>query len=105
MRLVGNEDSKVVESEGSGDSYSDDSDSDDSDSRATDKTMAGEGRVEICIGGLWSPVCGGVFWGFSEARVACRELGFSCMCNNSYRTYCDEIWLMAYRWCSSLSYV
>ena len=75
---MGNEDGKVVESEGSGDSYSDDSDS-----GATDKVMAGEGRVEICIEGLWSPVYGGVFWGFSEAHVACRELGFSCMCNNS----------------------
>ena len=85
--MAGNED-KVVDSENSG---SGDSDSGGSASGATDDMMTGEGKVEICIDGLWSQVCGGNFWGFSEARVACMELGFSCMCNNSYRTYCDEL--------------
>ena len=86
---MGDEDSKVVESEdnGSGNSGSGNSGSGDSGSGATDKVIAGEGKVEICIDGLWSPVCGDIFWGVSEARVACRELGFSCMCNNSCDAY------------------
>ena len=35
---------------------------------------ANEGRLEICLGGMWGSVCD-VNWGASEARVACRQLG------------------------------
>lgn len=31
-----------------------------------------EGRVEVCVNGVWSSVCGGDFWGGNEATVACN---------------------------------
>ena len=34
------------------------------------------GRVELCVRGTWSPVCGNV-WTQEDASVACRQLGFS----------------------------
>ena len=34
------------------------------------------GRVEICNRNIWGTVCDD-FWGTSEAKVACRQLGFS----------------------------
>ena len=34
-----------------------------------------EGRVEVCIGRVWGTVCDHG-WGYSFARVVCRQLGF-----------------------------
>ena len=35
-----------------------------------------EGTVELCDNGMWKTVCDRG-WGVKEARVACRQLGFS----------------------------
>ena len=71
MRLV----ATANEGSGSGTTASDGSGATASDGSGS---TVNEVKVEICISGSWSSVCGGIYWGLREARVTCRQLGFSC---------------------------
>ena len=44
--------------------------------RLAGSSNAYEGRVEICVNSTWGTVCDDKF-GSSEARVVCRQLGYS----------------------------
>ena len=44
--------------------------------RLQNGTTTREGRVEVCVKGVWGTVCDDE-WSEPDARVVCRELGFS----------------------------
>ena len=35
-----------------------------------------DGRVEVCVGGLWVSVCDEK-WGLNDVEVVCRQLGYN----------------------------
>ena len=43
--------------------------------RLADGTMEGQGRVEVCVNGVWGTVCSNS-WDENEALVVCKQLGF-----------------------------
>ena len=48
----------------------------DSDIRLVDGETEREGRLEICINGIWGSVCNRR-WDVRDARVVCRQLGYN----------------------------
>ena len=49
-----------------------------------------QGRVEICNANVWGQVCDD-FWGNVDARVACRQLGFTITGVHTYFLYQEYI--------------
>ena len=51
----------------------------DGEMRLKDGTTSNEGRVELCLGGVWGVIADRT-WGTDEAKVTCRQLGFTDAC-------------------------
>ena len=45
--------------------------------RLVDGSTEAEGRIEVNYEGTWGTVCDDDLWGFNEATVVCRMLGYS----------------------------
>ena len=45
--------------------------------RLQDGNREDQGRVEICLGGRWTSVCGDLDWDKRDAQVVCRQLGYT----------------------------
>ena len=43
--------------------------------RLQDGTASSNGRVELCLNGIWGSVCSSQ-WDDTDASVVCRELGY-----------------------------
>ena len=46
------------------------------DLRLEGSSVQGSGRVEVCINNEWGTICNNS-WSSNEARVVCKQLGFS----------------------------
>ena len=52
------------------------------DLRLQGSAVQGSGRVEVCINDVWGTVCDNL-WSSNDARVVCRQLGFSVIGNKN----------------------
>ena len=59
------------------------------DVRLEDGATQEDGRVEICLGGLWGSVCD-TNWDAKDARVVCRQLGHD-GCKFYYQIACHKL--------------
>ena len=44
--------------------------------RLVNGTLSSEGRVEVCVNGIWSPICDSD-WTQQDANVICNQLGYN----------------------------
>ena len=61
--------------------------------RITDGLIENEGRLEVCVNGVWGSVCDDG-WDKTDAHVACQQLGFSELGIND--TYVSDAVLLCY---------
>lgn len=54
----------------------------DGQTRLVNGTLAQEGRVEVCLNGIWGSICQSGF-GQDDAYVICKELGYNGPCKYS----------------------
>lgn len=62
--------------------------------RLLNGTTALEGRVEVCWGAMWTPICT-TSWNSLGAKVVCRQLGYSTAGMSCSRDYTEGNYLLS----------